>query len=127
MNRAAISLGSNIDPEENIKKAKQHIGSKHRILAESKVIETEPVGFSDQPNFLNGVILIETVMDFNELKDWLHKVENQVGRIRRLQKCGPRVIDLDVVVWNGHVMDEDIYKRDFLRASVLEIWPDLIL
>ncbi|MCJ7812479.1 2-amino-4-hydroxy-6-hydroxymethyldihydropteridine diphosphokinase [bacterium] len=126
MNRVVISLGSNINPEENIKKAKQQIGLKHRILAESAVVETKPVDFSAQPNFLNGVVLIETGMNFSELKDWLHQVENQMGRVRETNKYGPRTIDLDVVVWNGQVIDEDMNTRDFLRVSVLEVWPDLI-
>ncbi len=127
MNRAVISLGSNIDPEIHICKAKEQIGLQYRILAESTVVETEPVGFAEQPNFLNGTVLIETGVDFNELDKWLHRIEDQLGRVRGPNRYGPRTIDLDIVVWNGEIIDEDVQKRDFLKKGVLEVWPDLVL
>lgn len=127
MNRAVISLGSNIDPEAHIRKAREQIGLQHCILAESAIVETEPIGFTEQPNFLNGTVLIETDMDFVELDDWLHQIEKQLGRVRGSNRFGPRTIDLDIVVWNGRVVDQDIRERDFLRKSVLEVWPDLMI
>ena len=127
MNRIVISLGSNIKPEKHIQKAKDIIGRQHHILAESAIVKTEPVGFTDQPHFLNGAVLIETKMDCRELNEWLHQVEDRLGRIRGDNKYGPRTIDLDIVVWNGQLIDEDVRKREFLRKSVLEVWPELIL
>ena len=127
MNRVVISLGSNVEPEKHMQKAKEQIGLQHRILAESAIVKTEPIGFTDQPQFLNGAVLIETKMDRRELNEWLHQIEDQLGRVRGPNKYGPRTIDLDIVVWNGEVIDEDVGKRDFLKKSVLEVWPDLIL
>ena len=127
MNRAVISLGSNIDPVEHIFKAREQISSQHTILAESSIVKTEPIGFIDQPPFLNGAILIETDMDFEKLNDWMHQIEDQLGRVRGLNKYGPRTIDLDIVVWNGEVVDDDVRARDYLRKCVLEVLPDLIL
>jgi 2-amino-4-hydroxy-6-hydroxymethyldihydropteridine diphosphokinase len=47
-----------------------------------------------------------------------------MGRDRSLPKSGPRVIDLDILIWNREVVDEDYYERDFLRKGVAEILPD---
>ncbi len=127
MNRAVISFGSNIDPEIHIRKARERIGLQHRVLAESTVVKTKPIGFTKQPNFLNGTVLIETDTDFSELDKGLRQIEDQLGRVRGPNRYGPRTIDLDIVVWNGEVIDEDVRKRDFLKKGVLEVWPDLII
>ena len=125
MNRVVIGLGSNIQPEENIEKARQMMRRRHRLVAESAFIETEPVGYSDQPHFLNGAVLIETAMGYEELEDWLKKTERTLGRVRGENKYGPRTIDLDIVVWNGKVVDPDVHERRFLRDAVLSVWPTL--
>ena len=125
MNRVVIGLGSNIRSEENIEKARQMMRRRHRLVAESAFIETEPVGYSDQPNFLNGAVLIETAMGYEELEDWLKKTERTLGRVRGENKYGPRTIDLDIVVWNGKIVDPDVHARRFLRDAVLAVWPTL--
>jgi 2-amino-4-hydroxy-6-hydroxymethyldihydropteridine diphosphokinase len=127
MNRAVIGIGSNIDPEYNIPEALDQIGRVHRIISESKIVETKPIGFTKQPNFLNCALLIETPMDYSQLQGWLHRIEKNLGRIRKSKKYGPRTIDLDVVVWNGEIVDQDVYDRDFLLNNVLEVWPDLVM
>ena len=63
MNRVVIGLGSNIDPDENIAKARESIAAEFRLLDESRWVETKPVGFSKQANFINGALLIETRLD----------------------------------------------------------------
>lgn len=125
MNRVVVGIGSNIDPAQNITKVKQKLGSKHRVIATSSFIETKPVGYLDQANFINGAILIDTEMEYKELRNWLREIEKALGRIRGENKFGPRTIDLDIVVWNGKVVDEDVYERGFLRNSILEVCPDL--
>ncbi len=125
MNRVIIGVGSNIQPEENIKKAKAILQQNYSILSESTFIQTKPVGFTDQPDFINGAWLIETTLSLSQLKDLLHQIENDLGRIRTFNKFGPRTIDLDALVWNGEIIDEDVFSRDFLRNAILEISPDL--
>ena len=125
MNHAAIGLGSNIEAELNIEAAMARIGNRHRVIAASKIVKTPPVGFPDQPDFLNGVLLVETDMKFEDLQEWLHGIEDDLGRIRTAEKYGPRTIDLDIVAWNGRVVDADVYERDFLRAGLQEVWPEL--
>lgn len=125
MNHVIIGVGSNILPEGNIAKARDRIASQHRLIAESAFVETEPIGFTDQPNFLNGVFHIETEFDYPSLKEWLLDTEKALGRRRGKNKYGPRTIDLDIVVWNGKIVDDDFHKRKFLRNAVLEVWPEL--
>ena len=119
MNRAVISVGSNIDPERNIARARERIAEQMNLLAESDFVETEPIGFADQPNFLNGVYLVETGMSKG--------VESELGRVRGGDRYGPRTIDLDVVVWNGEVVDDDVYRWDFLREAVQQVFAGLKL
>lgn len=126
MNRAVIAVGSNIDPERNIAEARRRIVAAQRLLGESPVVETEPIGKADQPNFFNGTLCIETPMDREALRAWLHGIEQDLGRRRTGDKYGPRTIDLDIVVWNGEVVDDDVYRRDYLKAGVRQVWPGLV-
>ncbi|MCI0494749.1 2-amino-4-hydroxy-6-hydroxymethyldihydropteridine diphosphokinase [candidate division KSB1 bacterium] len=122
MNKAVIALGANIDPKANIEKARLIIAQQHVVQAESEIVETEPIGFKEQPNFLNCAMLIETFMEREALTEWLKSVERQLGRIPTANKYGPRPIDLDIIVWNGEIVDEDVYERDFLMNAVRELW-----
>ena len=127
LNEIVIGIGSNINPKINIKKAKELISLKVKILKISSFIETEPLEVKKQNNFINGSILIKTDMNKNALKFWLRNLEDKLGRMRTSNKYGPRTIDLDILVWNGEVVDGDVYKRSFLRSSMKELLPDLKL
>ncbi|MGH7885033.1 MAG: 2-amino-4-hydroxy-6-hydroxymethyldihydropteridine diphosphokinase, partial [Thermodesulfobacteriota bacterium] len=72
-----------------------------------------------------GVFLVESILSLSDLKNLLRTIENKIGRVRRKNKSGPRSIDLDVIVWNGNIIDNDVYERDFLRNSLIEIMPEL--
>lgn len=126
-NRAVIGVGSNIDPHSNVDRAREMIQKTHHFIQTSQLVETNPIGYPNQPNFLNSVFLIETEMNYVELKDWLKNVENLLGRVRTENKYGPRTIDLDIVVWNGKIIDEDVYTRPFLKNAVLEVLPEQII
>jgi len=127
MNTTVIGVGSNINPSQNIQLARQRINVHHKILKESQFIQTKPVGFSDQPDFTNGVILIVTHMELNDLKDWLKSIEKELGRKRSPNKFGPRTIDLDVLIWNDKIIDEDVYLRDFLKDAIRQICPNIAI
>ena len=126
LNTAVISFGSNINPEANILKAKEILGQRYSIIRESSFTYTRPIGLTNQPDFLNGAVLIQTDLTSDLLKKSLTEIENTLGRDRTTPKFGPRTIDLDIVVWNNQVIDQDFYLRPFLRDAVLEILPDLI-
>jgi 2-amino-4-hydroxy-6-hydroxymethyldihydropteridine diphosphokinase len=125
MNIAVISAGSNIDPFISIEKAKQLLAKELQCLTFSKNLKTKPVGFTDQPDFVNSAILIKTEKDMPATKSLLSDIEQRLGRIRTENKSGPRTIDLDIVVWNGTVVDNDVYTRDFLRQLIIEVLPEM--
>lgn len=125
MNRVVIGLGSNINPHKNIAKALEVLEKNFHLLAKSRFVETEPVGFSADTNFINGAVLIQTPLELEELRDQLHSLERDLGRKESEKKFASRTIDLDVVVFNGEIIDSDIYKRDFLKKAVLELLPTL--
>ena len=122
-----IGLGSNIDPEANLEQAVLELKSRFKVSKRSQWTRTKPIGIQDQPDFYNGALLMETELEQQSLKKELKRIEDLLGRDRSLPKYGPRTIDLDILIWNKKVIDEDYYKRDFLRKGVEEIIPDLEL
>ncbi|OGX05526.1 MAG: 2-amino-4-hydroxy-6-hydroxymethyldihydropteridine diphosphokinase [Omnitrophica WOR_2 bacterium GWA2_47_8] len=125
MNTAVIGLGSNISPQKNIKAAQDILSKEFNVLAESKFTKTKPVGPIKQPDFLNGAVLISTDLNQQKLKSKLAKIEKKLGRTSLTHHFGPRTIDLDILIFNGRVVEDDFYERDFVRKSVLELLPDL--
>ncbi len=124
-NTAVIGLGSNLDAIDNIGRALYLIGCRVSVIAVSSFESTPPIGITDQPDFLNGAVLVETSMTQEQLNSELKAVEDEMGRDRSLPKYGPRVIDLDIIIWNGVIMDNDFYERDFLRRAVEEVTNSL--
>ena len=125
MNTAVIGIGSNIDPIANIEKAKAILEKEQRIVRASGMLKTKPVGFADQDDFVNAVFLVETELDKSSFAAYLKGVENRLGRVRTQNKFGPRTIDLDVAVFNGEIMDDDVYTRDYLKRQCIEVLPEL--
>lgn len=125
LNKVVIGVGSNIDPNQNIKIAQNALANHLNLIKTSALIETEPIGCSNQENFLNCAFLVETEMDSISLKSWLKDLENSMGRVRTENKDGPRTIDLDIVVWNGEIVDNEVYERVFLQNSIKELLPKL--
>ncbi|MBN1764268.1 MAG: 2-amino-4-hydroxy-6-hydroxymethyldihydropteridine diphosphokinase [Sedimentisphaerales bacterium] len=121
MNQAIIAVGANIAPEENIARAEDILKIEHTFLAGSDFVKTAPRGFPDQDDFLNGAFCIQTDMELEALRCYLKNVEARLGRIRTSNKNGPRTIDLDVVVFNGAIVDEDYYRYDFVKNAVEDI------
>ena len=123
MNEYIISLGSNINPEINIDKAKSEIRKLTRVISESNFTYTKPLLFKDQPDFYNGVMLVRSEMDIPTLKDQLVLIESKLGRVKDIEKNGPRKIDLDIIVSNNKVVDNDVFERDFLQKAIKEVKP----
>ena len=126
-NEVVIALGSNIDPEANLELAVLELKSRYNVSKQSRWIRTKPIGIQNQPDFYNGALLLETKLSIESLKQELKSVEDLMGRDRSLPKFGPRIIDLDILIWNRKVLDDDYYERDFLRKVVEEIIPDFKL
>lgn len=125
MNRAVIGVGSNIDPYNNINKARSILTNEQSLIKESPFVVTKPIGNTDQADFINGVFLIETTLSFDALQEYCKNIENRLGRVRTPDAYGPRTIDLDIVVWNGTIIDDDYYTREFLQTAVRNVLPGL--
>src|SRR5437879_6446838 len=104
MNRAILSLGSNIgERTKNLAQAREHLLKAGCLLRkESSIYETEPWGRKDQPFFYNQVIEIETSLNAHELMSLLLNIENKMGRVRK-EKWEPRIIDIDILFFNNEI------------------------
>lgn len=125
MNEAIVSAGSNIEPEKNIRKAQARLAKTQIFVKASQFYRTQPIGFTDQADFLNGAYLLHTEDSLETLEKKLKQIEIDLGRVKTENKNGPRCIDLDIVVWNRNIVDRDFYDRDFIQTTVLELMPDL--
>jgi len=132
MTRVFIAVGSNINPEYNIREAVQRLASRCRVLAVSPVYETAPVGKTDQPNFLNAAALIETDLTAAELKTQvLQVIERELGRVRTEELNAPRTIDLDIALFGDqvldvrsrHIPDPDISKYPHIAVPLADLAP----
>lgn len=123
-NEGVIALGSNIEPEEHIPVAIHNLAENFQLKERSEFIYTKPLGYTSQPDFLNGAVLIRTHAGKEDIIATLKMIEQKMGRQRNGRKNGPRKIDLDLVLFKGRIIDEDVFERDFLMKSVQEVLPD---
>lgn len=133
-NRAFISLGSNIKPEQNLVEGVRRLAERCRLLVASPVYETRPVGTLNQPSFLNAAILIETDLDAADLKvQVLQPIEEELGRIRTQDKNAPRTIDLDISLFNEqimevghrHIPDPEILQFPHIAKPLADLAPEM--
>ncbi len=125
MNEAFLLLGSNIDPEKNILMALEYLSRNFRIIDVSNTWKTKAVG-SKAADFLNTAIQLETNLDDHTLKEHcLCQIEELLGRVRQADKNAPRTIDLDIILFNGKVLDDAIFKHAHLILPFAELLPDL--
>lgn len=105
---AYIALGSNLgDREHHLERARDAIARlpSTRVVAESAVDETDPLGGLDQPAYLNQMVAVETALSPRELLDRLHAIESSEGRVRR-ERWGSRTLDLDIVCFDVQTVNE---------------------
>jgi 2-amino-4-hydroxy-6-hydroxymethyldihydropteridine diphosphokinase len=132
---AYLGLGSNIgDRISNLRGAVRLIGEieEVKVLKASSVYETEPVGYVDQPNFLNCAIEIDTGLSPKELLKQTSEIEIKLKRIRSI-RWGPRTIDIDILVFDDIEVNEPdleiphprICERAFVIEPLLELSPDI--
>lgn len=128
-NRVLIGVGANINPRKNIFLAKRYIFALKNVvfLGETDEMVTIPIGYINQPDFINCAFLVETSLMPKGLKSQLIFIEKRLGRKRERDKNRPRPIDLDILTWNRDIIDKDVYERYFLKQFVLELCPDIIL
>jgi 2-amino-4-hydroxy-6-hydroxymethyldihydropteridine diphosphokinase len=104
-----VGLGSNLgDREATIRRAVELLEAAAGldVVAVSSLRETDPVGYEDQPKFLNGAAAIRTELAPQALLEQLQDVERQLGRDRSGPRFGPRTIDLDLLLYGDETLDE---------------------
>lgn len=116
-----ISLGSNINPQENVSKAIEILQEKYELLAQSDFLITTPEGDLNQDDFLNGCVKISANITQEKLKEDLLGIEERLHRVRTANKNGPRTIDLDITAINGNIVDSDYEKYWFVKQTVDQI------
>ncbi len=130
---AYIALGSNLDNRAHtLAVATERLSALGRVAARSSIYETEPVGYRDQPAFLNAVVALETDLEPLELLRGLLAIERELGRDRsRGVVNGPRTLDLDLLLMGDATAageeltlpHPELTKRRFVLAPLAEIAP----
>ena len=125
-----LALGSNLgDRAQYLQAAREALpGAGVTIVRVARVDETEPVGIRKQPLFLNQVLEVETALEPRPLLDALKAIEHRLGRTAR-QRWGPREIDIDILRYDGRVVDEpglhiphaELQNRPFLLDLLEDI------
>ena len=133
--RAYVGLGGNLgDPAAAMAAALRAIDAQEdsSVSAVSSLYRTPPWGMTDQPDFLNAVAAVDTVLTARELLDLCLSTERMLKRVRA-ERWGPRVIDMDILLFGDAIIDEDglqvphprMVERAFVVAPLAEIAPDL--
>ena len=132
MTLAYVGLGANLgDREASIRAAAELIGAQRL----STIYETEPWGGIEQPDFLNAAAEVETDVGARPLLDRLLEVEQALGRVRDGTRWGPRIIDLDLLVYGAETSDTPgltlphprLHERLFVLVPFAELAPDLVV
>jgi 2-amino-4-hydroxy-6-hydroxymethyldihydropteridine diphosphokinase len=133
-----IGIGSNqADP---VKQAKQAIAAlktlpKTELISCSSLYCSAPMGPQDQPDYINAVAKLDTQLSALELLDQLQQIELSQGRVRKANRWGPRTLDLDIILYGEHKINNarltiphyGMKEREFVLYPLLEIAEDLVL
>jgi len=137
--KAYVGLGSNLgDREATIRRAVELLGERPgvEVVAVSTLRDTDPVGYEDQPRFLNGAVALEVDLPPRALLEELLAVERELGRDRPQEtRWGPRTIDLDLLLYGEETVDEPgltvphprLAERQFVLEPLYELAPELTL
>ncbi len=133
-----VGIGANLNnPTEQVHKALSKLSklTKSRLIAQSSLYRTPPMGPQAQDDFINAVAKLETWLAPIELLDELQAIENAQGRVRKNDRWGPRTIDLDLLLYGNQVIETTrlsvphygMKERAFVLVPLAEIAPGLIL
>jgi 2-amino-4-hydroxy-6-hydroxymethyldihydropteridine diphosphokinase len=137
MARAFIGLGANVgDPAAAVAWAAGELAglAGTRLVRSSSLYRTGPVGYAEQPDFVNAVAMLETALTSRALLDALLGIERAAGRERTFPNA-PRVIDLDLLLYDDQVIDAPglavphprMHERAFVLVPLVEIAPDVVI
>lgn len=126
-----LSLGSNVNPRQNLEQALKEIFSKYLVQGVSHVYETSPVGYSNQTDFWNMAVAVFTYEKPEKMRFWFANLEKKAGRKKSKKSFGPRILDVDLIAWKNLVRKSktfrlphpDIATKAFVLFPLLEISP----
>jgi 2-amino-4-hydroxy-6-hydroxymethyldihydropteridine diphosphokinase len=128
-----LALGSNLgDRQANLKQAIASLSPQMEVKAKSRVYETPPWGYTDQPKFLNQVVKVDTYVGPEPLLKHLKRLEIALGRVPSFQN-GPRLIDIDILFYDDLVLNKpslviphpQLHERAFVLMPLNDIAPAL--
>jgi 2-amino-4-hydroxy-6-hydroxymethyldihydropteridine diphosphokinase len=137
MTRSFVGLGANLEnPRGQIERAVELLAAESgvEVVAVSTLRETDPVGYENQPRFLNGAAELSTSLSARELLERLLAIEQRLGRVRGDgPRFGPRTIDLDLLLYGDSTIDEPglqiphprLHERRFALEPLAELDPSL--
>lgn len=137
MARAFVGIGANLgEPAAQVEWGIAELGklAGTRVLRASSLYRTAPIGYADQPDFMNAVALLETTLEPRDLLDALLGIEHAAGRKRTFQNA-PRLLDLDLLLYDDQLIDSPgvaiphprMHARAFVLAPLVEIAPDAVI
>ena len=136
MIRAYVGFGSNMGDRERMLWSAVHMlafNPEVEVVAVSSIRETDPVGFADQPRFLNAAVALDTELEPRALLELLMAVERELGRTRDGPRFGPRTIDLDLLLYGDEILAEPgltvphprLHERRFVLEPLAELDDEL--
>lgn len=134
--RAYIGLGSNLDdPVAQLRRAIAALRAlpHSRLTAHSRFYRSSPMGPSEQPDYVNAVVMLDTTLEPLALLDALQAIEQRQGRVRHGERWGPRTLDLDLLLYGAEVIDHPrltvphpgIRQRNFVLLPLTDLAPEL--
>ena len=131
----ALLLGANLgERAQTLHRAADLIAERiGLIVRQSKLYETAPWGITDQPSFLNQVILVETALAPEAVLEQTQAIEHELGRVQDV-KWGARIIDIDLLYYDQQIIDSDrltvphpyLHERRFTLVPLAEVAPDFM-
>lgn len=136
MQRCFIALGSNqADPAVQVTLAFDELQKLPQscLLARSSLYRSAPLGPQDQPAFINAVAMLQTALPPETLLDYLQEIEQRSGRVRKAERWGPRILDLDILLYGDRIIDTPrlqvphyhMHARSFVLYPLAELAADL--
>ncbi len=132
--RAWLSLGSNIEPQQHLRAALDALRERFGELLVSPVYRTPAVGF-EGPDFLNLAVALDSDLDPLALNQWLHALEDRLGRRRDVPRFSSRTLDVDIVLFDDLVLNGpgnlelprgELVKHAFVLRPMADIGPELV-
>ena len=137
--RAYLGIGGNLVPDaydtllSALQAAIHQINQIAPVIHRSRWYKTAPVPISDQPDFLNAVLAVETMLSASELLSQLHCIEAGFGRVRSVRNAA-RVLDIDILFYGDQIINSEslqiphprLHTRAFVLCPLCEIAPDFI-